>query len=345
MSRFSPLRIVLFAAAGLLSSAGAARATCPIETAGYQGGAYGAYAVTTTACFTDIDENGGTGFTTAAASSVGLSSSATLASGVLTADSQSGFASSSIWDSFTYTGLPAGGTTITATLSVPGTLTGSSDGMAALEEGTQTEGLTLVDTVFFNNATGQPEPLSLSFDVTNGAPVIVFAEIQVDGLNGVADLGDPPTLSLNLPEGASVTTASGVFDSFVTATVPEPSTWAMMLLGFAGLGYAAYRRTRNAVSVGRIPTPLKRARPTGQITRYLNRTYRVLATRTGTRGRGALPAPARHANRPRTLRRDLKRLAVGPREVAEVDRAALEMRSTCKRTGVRIPPSPPRILA
>ena len=159
----------------------------------------------------------------------------------------------------------------------------------------------------------------------------------------MADLGDPPTLSLNLPEGASVTTASGVFDSFVTATVPEPSTWAMMLLGFAGLGYAAYRRTRNAVSVGRIPTPLKRARPTGQITRYLNRTYRVLATRTGTRGRGALPAPARHANRPRTLRRDLKRLAVGPREVAEVDRAALEMRSTCKRTGVRIPPSPPRI--
>jgi hypothetical protein len=24
--------------------------------------------------------------------------------------------------------------------------------------------------------------------------------------------------------------------------VPEPSTWAMMLLGFAGLGYAGYRR-------------------------------------------------------------------------------------------------------
>jgi unsaturated chondroitin disaccharide hydrolase len=27
-------------------------------------------------------------------------------------------------------------------------------------------------------------------------------------------------------------------------TVPEPSTWAMMLLGFAGLGYAGYRRAR-----------------------------------------------------------------------------------------------------
>jgi hypothetical protein len=29
-----------------------------------------------------------------------------------------------------------------------------------------------------------------------------------------------------------------------SSTVPEPSTWAMMLLGFAGIGYAAYRRTK-----------------------------------------------------------------------------------------------------
>ena len=27
-------------------------------------------------------------------------------------------------------------------------------------------------------------------------------------------------------------------------TVPEPSTWAMMLLGFAGLGFAGYRKSR-----------------------------------------------------------------------------------------------------
>jgi hypothetical protein len=26
--------------------------------------------------------------------------------------------------------------------------------------------------------------------------------------------------------------------------VPEPSTWAMMLIGFAGLGFKAYRRTK-----------------------------------------------------------------------------------------------------
>ena len=30
-----------------------------------------------------------------------------------------------------------------------------------------------------------------------------------------------------------------------TAAVPEPSTWAMMILGFAGVGFMAYRRKQN----------------------------------------------------------------------------------------------------
>jgi hypothetical protein len=34
-----------------------------------------------------------------------------------------------------------------------------------------------------------------------------------------------------------VTTATAA----VTAAVPEPSTWAMMLLGFAGLAFAGWR--------------------------------------------------------------------------------------------------------
>jgi hypothetical protein len=35
--------------------------------------------------------------------------------------------------------------------------------------------------------------------------------------------------------------------SGLTAAVPEPSTWAMMILGFAGLGYMAYRRKSSAI--------------------------------------------------------------------------------------------------
>ena len=34
--------------------------------------------------------------------------------------------------------------------------------------------------------------------------------------------------------------------------VPEPSTWAMMLLGFAGLGYAGYRRRQKLVGAASI---------------------------------------------------------------------------------------------
>jgi hypothetical protein len=34
-----------------------------------------------------------------------------------------------------------------------------------------------------------------------------------------------------------------------TPSVPELSTWAMMLLGFAGLGYAGYRKGRPTVSI------------------------------------------------------------------------------------------------
>ena len=39
-------------------------------------------------------------------------------------------------------------------------------------------------------------------------------------------------------------TGDGQFTGSMTAitAVPEPSTWAMMILGFAGLGFMAYRR-------------------------------------------------------------------------------------------------------
>jgi hypothetical protein len=45
-------------------------------------------------------------------------------------------------------------------------------------------------------------------------------------------------------------TADGSFTGTQTpitsgAAIPEPSTWAMMLIGFMGLGYAAYRQTRS----------------------------------------------------------------------------------------------------
>jgi PEP-CTERM motif len=36
---------------------------------------------------------------------------------------------------------------------------------------------------------------------------------------------------------------------FATPAVPEPSTWAMMILGFCGLGFMAYRRKQNGATL------------------------------------------------------------------------------------------------
>ena len=49
---------------------------------------------------------------------------------------------------------------------------------------------------------------------------------------------------------------SNNFDNtqFVTATisgVPEPSTWAMMIQGFAGVGFLAYRRRNQGLALHR----------------------------------------------------------------------------------------------
>jgi hypothetical protein len=33
------------------------------------------------------------------------------------------------------------------------------------------------------------------------------------------------------------------------SSVPEPSTWAMMILGFAGIGFMTYRRRKSALAL------------------------------------------------------------------------------------------------
>ena len=40
----------------------------------------------------------------------------------------------------------------------------------------------------------------------------------------------------------------GVGGSVTTVAVPEPATWVMMALGFAGLGFAGYRSSRGSIA-------------------------------------------------------------------------------------------------
>ena len=84
--------------------------------------------------------------------------------------------------------------------------------------------------------------------------VLLLSTFGIAGVNGGATVGTcQPSCSVgNLVTGlvtGSDTTWSnnfGIYDTTFSVTiaspVPEPSTWAMMILGFAGVGFMAYRR-------------------------------------------------------------------------------------------------------
>ena len=62
-----------------------------------------------------------------------------------------------------------------------------------------------------------------------------FGDFEQAGTYFVEVAGTSGLGSLKLAIDGNVTTL---------AAVPEPSTWAMMLTGFGGLAFAAFRRTR-----------------------------------------------------------------------------------------------------
>jgi Ice-binding-like/PEP-CTERM motif len=79
-----------------------------------------------------------------------------------------------------------------------------------------------------------------SITLTTGANIACGRAIALNAAVTM-DTNDVGTGGCDSPPGGSPS----------TPTIPEPSTWAMMLLGFAGLGFAGYRRTtrRGALSV------------------------------------------------------------------------------------------------
>jgi len=74
-----------------------------------------------------------------------------------------------------------------------------------------------------------------------------FGDYEQAGTYFVAVSGTSGLGTLRLAVDGNVTTLA----------VPEPSTWAMMLIGFAGLGYAGYRRASEprAGRFERCPSP------------------------------------------------------------------------------------------
>jgi hypothetical protein len=74
----------------------------------------------------------------------------------------------------------------------------------------------------------------------------------VTGSHGVVGFGDIATLFVhytgNASDGAQL---DSITARFQLTAVPEPSTWAIMLLGFAGLCFAGVRRTKAALVAAR----------------------------------------------------------------------------------------------
>jgi hypothetical protein len=100
---------------------------------------------------------------------------------------------------------------------------------ASLSSAVQLPDVTAVPALGFAGGTvGSFDTFSQTFATTPGAEYVY----QFMFFN---DLSDDP--SSNAPSGLLVTTTA--------SAVPEPSTWAMMILGFFGIGFMTYRRKQN----------------------------------------------------------------------------------------------------
>jgi hypothetical protein len=79
------------------------------------------------------------------------------------------------------------------------------------------------------------DPLSSSAFATGTVLTFSSNDIKINFAATCGSCAGGETIVLNLTD--------------VTAAVPEPSTWAMMILGFAGVGFMAYRRSRKDQSL------------------------------------------------------------------------------------------------
>jgi hypothetical protein len=135
---------------------------------------------------------------------------------------------------------------------------------------TATGVLTLTDAYVFGTDMTSADFVSFSYsssdltlDITSGDSLFLAGGLNSDGsLNAtgglavqggteVFNVASGQFFAVNLPLGGPLD--SGFTFAFTNVTpapaAPEPSTWAMMLIGFAGLGYAGCRASRKGAAL------------------------------------------------------------------------------------------------
>jgi len=103
-------------------------------------------------------------------------------------------------------------------------------------------------------ATGIQSTFGTVFQVTYGDGTTSTLDIPINDNGGVSFFGFTDSqafksVTISRPGGDSGTDAWGIDNltyGLTVAAVPEPSTWAMMILGIAGIGMAARRSRRKA---------------------------------------------------------------------------------------------------
>jgi hypothetical protein len=150
---------------------------------------------------------------------------------------------------FTLTGVPAGGFaagfsgsgSITATEStngawtvdsIAGSLSGTFNGVVLSGNITGLENFLGTDQLIFPSSATLVDGHGIGFSLSDGQVVDIFNSGFPAGFYTVES-----------------TNTNGTAEFALTAAVPEPSTWAMMILGFFGVGFMAYRRKQNGPSL------------------------------------------------------------------------------------------------
>jgi probable HAF family extracellular repeat protein len=99
--------------------------------------------------------------------------------------------------------------------------------------------------------------VSDAIGINKSGQVVGYSIVGAAGLQVATEWSNGRVINLGALPGFRASDAIGIngagqvvgSSSSSVAAAPEPSTWAMMLLGFAGLGFAGWQSRRRSVSV------------------------------------------------------------------------------------------------